>query len=219
MMDSGFLTFTLPFLSRLPTASPLLHCTNFLFKARSFIPTLVFHWSKKLPLAAGDKHPIAEEDDRPKNFSCSKAGFNDCSPSVLHAASDLSQYWFSLSSRRLEITFSLTFPLRFPICQFLFHILILSFNTDIYSVSLKACMRYIPVFPYIEEHVESLPWFCCWAAEPWTCSMSLQQKLHYLYFLTCSPCCSLSTKFILSLLYSFSSYPVDTRVLGPTNTW
>lgn len=45
----------------------------------------------------------------------------------------------------------------------LFHILILSFNTDIYSVSLKACMRYIPVFPYIEEHVESLPRFCCWA--------------------------------------------------------
>lgn len=163
MMDTGFLTFSLPFLSCLPAASPLLHCTNFLFKAGSFIPTLVFHWSKKLPLAPGDKHPVAEEDDRPKNFSSSKAGFNDCSPSVLHAASDLSQYWFSLSSRRLEITFSLTFPLRFPICQFLFHILFLSFNTDIYSVSLKACMRYIPVFPYIEEHVESLPRFCCWA--------------------------------------------------------
>lgn len=142
MMASGFLTFNLPFVS-MSSYFPTQTCSS---PAPSLLLLLVLHWSKELTLVPGANHPIGKEDARPKNSSSSTSGVYGCSPSTVSAASSLSQYWFSLSSRRVEMIF----PPSFLICWFLFHVLILPCNTDSYTLILKACTRYIPVFPYIQ---------------------------------------------------------------------
>lgn len=152
LMACGFLTFNFPFLSMSsfcqPTAS--LHKLHLLTPGPSLLLLLVFHWSRELALAPGDNHPIVEEDDRPKNFSSSILCFMSAVPVLFLQPLTFPSIGSHLfSSRRLEIIFSPSFPPSFPICWFLLHILILPCNTDIYSLTLKACTKYIPVFPYI----------------------------------------------------------------------
>lgn len=217
----GFWPSTSLFFPCVPIASPLLPYTNFLFQCQGLHACSCLYFTEArnlLTLAPGDNHPVVEEDDRLKEFLFQHNWVLWLqSQNLLQALTFSSTGSHLFSSRRLEIIFSPSFPLRFLICWFLFHILILPCNTDIYYLSFKC--------PYFPIYRNTLRIFHDSLTELWVLNL-----LHLLAssksLITCAswlvdsfPCCSWSVKFILSLLYCFSFYPLDdSRVLGSIDT-